>query len=1176
MADAKSINKKRITSTWKWLLRGAVVFLLLALLGLISLPHFVAYYLKTRASSLLGRYLAGEIRLEQVSLGWFRPLTIRGIRLFSLSTKKSIGSSDQDRLLGTIESLETEVSLWTLLGSPHDLGTVRVHAPKAHVTCVPNESNWEEFLRPLMELPVSKRPLAVRWELRNAEILVKNAEEPVIIRCQLPQVEGSWRRGSPWSLELNTQGEVEHQQSRGHLSVTVTTRTAADSGSDAPVPVCTVQWHDLPLELLRPLATRLRWNLTAAGRTSGTCEGYLIRDGKWRWTDVTVTSATFAEQELLREPLRCDRIATSGALVCAEQTWNLEAQAESDLGSVEIAAQGMPRQVTDWTALWRTATRLSLRADVDVAQLVSRLPQTLRVIDGLELASARITVRADLDRKHDASLIFAEILASDWQARYQNHVVVWPQPLSAKIAFRVLSGQWKVEELTCQSEFLTATWQRGADGSEVAIAGDLGRLDARLHQFFHWPFQLAGLINGTVTWQYQSPDTHVGAQLGITNWSISYNGRQFWSEPDSSLHALAKFQSDGNGQSLRLAGLELLWVSGSDRCKATLAEPAVLGGAGRMTWHVDVVGELPNWQRRCSLLSGQRATWQLGGRLEAAGELTTVNDSLAVENLRALWVQAQVAGEQWVISEPQLELSLGRLALENDGHTLATKVENLRLHGTSISVSAPDLLLQWPSSPPTGGSEDRSWKGTVDFQVNLAGLQLAPSVHEVHGTAFVVDGHIRGRVALDAVSAAHMDVHDLKITQTRWLLASSASPNGQSAQVSRTVIWQDPQVQLDAAFRWRQGATIEFDRLDLVGGGWSCQTRGAVQSVSNVPMVLLDGSLTYDWEQLRGRSPLLAAKHVIVTGQRSTAFSVSGPLWPSPEETYLLPAGLKARLAVGWDAAEVFGVVAGPGTADVALQGAVVRISIPELPVSGGVMRANPSVDFRGARPVLLVAPGQLLDGVELTPAICRSWLQYIHPLVAGATRAQGRLGLYLDSCRVPLDAVREAEVAGTLRLESGSVGAGPLTQEVIGVMERVAALVERRLPRLSALARDDWIEMPPQQVAFRVESQQVTHQGLKMFVRDVPIATQGSVGFDQSLRLDLDLTIPDRWTDNRPLLAHLRGRTIRVPIRGSLTRPELDEQFFTELARQLLGGSAGRILEEGLLRGLDRLLKDR
>jgi hypothetical protein len=102
-----------------------------------------------------------------------------------------------------------------------------------------------------------------------------------------------------------------------------------------------------------------------------------------------------------------------------------------------------------------------------------------------------------------------------------------------------------------------------------------------------------------------------------------------------------------------------------------------------------------------------------------------------------------------------------------------------------------------------------------------------------------------------------------------------------------------------------------------------------------------------------------------------------------------------------------------------------------------------------------------------------------------------------------------------------------------------------------------------------------VYHEGMELVFPEVTIRTQGYVGLDQSLALTAEMPILPKWTAMNPRLATaMKGQTIRVPIQGTLQRPQLDQVTLRRYAAQFLQKSAENLLQDELQRQLDRLLK--
>ena len=67
-------------------------------------------------------------------------------------------------------------------------------------------------------------------------------------------------------------------------------------------------------------------------------------------------------------------------------------------------------------------------------------------------------------------------------------------------------------------------------------------------------------------------------------------------------------------------------------------------------------------------------------------------------------------------------------------------------------------------------------------------------------------------------------------------------------------------------------------------------------------------------------------------------------------------------------------------------------------------------------------------------------------------------------------------------------------------------------------------------------------------------------------------VTIKDSWVSGKAYLSGLKGTAIKVPVRGTLSKPQIDENALRDLSRQMIGGAARGLLEGELNRGLQQL----
>ena len=200
------------------------------------------------------------------------------------------------------------------------------------------------------------------------------------------------------------------------------------------------------------------------------------------------------------------------------------------------------------------------------------------------------------------------------------------------------------------------------------------------------------------------------------------------------------------------------------------------------------------------------------------------------------------------------------------------------------------------------------------------------------------------------------------------------------------------------------------------------------------------------------------------------------------------------------------------------------------------------------------LAPVALLDHARLEPSVAAGILAYAAPILADATRTSGEFSLVIDEARWPAGRGEEATVSGMLTLHEVDVGPGPLVQGLVQSLPgRLPAPPTIRVAEAS-------------RVRFRQANRRVWHEGLAFGLplakpgQRLDIESTGSVGIDdRSLDLVLSLPIPADLPQDRPLLAALAGKTLRLQVEGNLDEPRLK---LDESLKQTVTAVAGDVLD--------------
>jgi hypothetical protein len=113
----------------------------------------------------------------------------------------------------------------------------------------------------------------------------------------------------------------------------------------------------------------------------------------------------------------------------------------------------------------------------------------------------------------------------------------------------------------------------------------------------------------------------------------------------------------------------------------------------------------------------------------------------------------------------------------------------------------------------------------------------------------------------------------------------------------------------------------------------------------------------------------------------------------------------------------------------------------------------------------------------------------------------------------------------------------------------------------------------PDSVVQFRMVGGRVYHQGLELIFPDLTIRTSGSVGFDESLAILAEMPVPTKWLQQNPVAADaMRGQVLRVPIGGTLSKPQIDQKVLADLTQQFVQKAAQNVIQGEVKSQLDRL----
>ncbi len=207
----------------------------------------------------------------------------------------------------------------------------------------------------------------------------------------------------------------------------------------------------------------------------------------------------------------------------------------------------------------------------------------------------------------------------------------------------------------------------------------------------------------------------------------------------------------------------------------------------------------------------------------------------------------------------------------------------------------------------------------------------------------------------------------------------------------------------------------------------------------------------------------------------------------------------------------------------------------------------------------LKIKPTRILDQVTITKELIDLGLGHAVPLLAKSAWFDGRVSLDIGDIDVPLKSPKLTQAQ--LKLTLHEVRSGPNDPAINRALDFIAQVRGREVKHELVFVDGSVIDVT-------VADSRVHHQGLefgfpKMDSR-FQIATSGSVGIeDRALDLIVNVPVPVEQLARREAVQQLGVPTLKLPIKGTLDKPQLDWNSMRGDAAALLGTIKGTLEED-------------
>jgi hypothetical protein len=334
---------------------------------------------------------------------------------------------------------------------------------------------------------------------------------------------------------------------------------------------------------------------------------------------------------------------------------------------------------------------------------------------------------------------------------------------------------------------------------------------------------------------------------------------------------------------------------------------------------------------------------------------------------------------------------------------------------------------------------------------------------------------------------------------------------------------------------------IEIPGVALAINGKAEDVGGNASSVDLAGNIAVDSAKLKELMQSNTGEPLELQMSPV-------AFAIAGPLSGKNLDQ------IRASLGTEISGIKTGGIAIGKMKIDAGWQKGKLVIAPIDTTINDGKLHLEPMVEMSSEGKPLYVrlGPKTTLERMSLDAINSQKYMVYPAPALASATKVDGFISAKITDGIIPItDKTKVLDIKGDMAFEDVRFGPGPW---LVGLTSNVG------LPPPPTFALD-------QPIQFEILGDRVVQNGLTIPVGNLTrLSFSGSVSFKKELDLLVQVPITPNLLQNAPFFRSFLGQEeFKIPIRGTLDKPEVDKTAFDTNMKQLGENLKNRAVETSL-----------
>jgi len=782
------------------------------------------------------------------------------------------------------------------------------------------------------------------------------------------------------------------------------------------------------------------------------------------------------------------------------------------------------------------------QAVIDLAQLFAQLPATLNLKKGTRVSKGKVDLKAKVIGTDKSTSFDATVRLAKLEGVAGKKKISWDKPVNMEVRGERGTDGLRLDKLVVQSTFLNGTGQGDINNMKVKLKADIGLALKEIGKFIQLDgWQSGGKIDLDLQMVGKTERVRsVRGAAGITNFTLRYNDRVIAPRDTFKTDLTADVRLSPEMRPREIVSGDLSFKSWAGSGNAAIKNLLLPSGEaavslkdlgfkgsfdlGRLTALLQTLEVLPVDSR-------------IGGMVNLATRVTLKGHKLNLGDTRVdIGNFVFQNGSQKFSDREMVFTTRGSADLKNKSATL----KPFEFKTSSGRLAFPELVISDWSRLENGVKTE----GSIDLDLGPLTTLLGDVVKLPAGT------EVTGK----AVVKLNVDLTDTK--QQSVKLAGNIGPVKITSK--EKVLFAEDSIKLGADLIGDlYGQNFSFSKVEFSSPPLTLNGAGRLIPDKKEHLLTSQGDMTLNLKALGDYIKAFSDIKLEMAGTAKRPFTVKvrsadGQWKELPKHTQLSTSFHADRVqATGVDITSL----------DVAVQ---LADSLAAIDIQGKVNRGEmvlkPKIDFSADPPLLLLPENsRVLTGVGLAEDETGDVLAKIHPLFKGSAISAGTVDLGVQHFSWPLDkaARKDGEFTCSLTFNDVRLQVGGLLSKILDLMKANEREVTLSDQPMECVAKDDRVRCSP----------------LALQIKDYSIIMTGSVGLDQSLDYEVQIPVTRNMVGSDGY-KYLKGTHLTVPIKGTVAKPSLSDDFVEDAIGDLLMQAGKKQISEQAGKLLQNLFK--